>query len=186
VALNHRLSPNFIYESICKISGVPFMVIENKILYTIKADTKKIEGYNYKFSDNLFPSITIEPIYEEPYFTIICYGEVLYELEKAVRTLFLEHEIFIEIVCPSLISPVDIYEIEKSVRRTQKLCIIEEGPGEASWSSEVVTQLLEQGVTIKKLVRHYNREIIPTNRKREAILLTTVDTILSVLKKMED
>jgi 2-oxoisovalerate dehydrogenase E1 component len=186
VALNHRLSPNFIYESICRVSGLPFMVIENKILYTLKTDTKRVEGYNYKFSDNLFPSITIEPIYEEPSFTIICYGEVLYELEMAVRRLFLEDELFAEIICPSLISPVDIDEIKKSVGRTQKLCIIEEGPGEASWSSEVVAQLLEQGIKIEKLVRQYNREIIPANRKREATLLTTFDTILSVLKKMKD
>ena len=161
------------------------MIIENKILYTIKADTKRLEGYKYSYSDSLFPSVLIEPVFEEPMFTIICYGEVLHELEKAVRTMFLEDEIFADIICPTLISPVDISEIKKSVNQTHNLCIIEEGPGEASWSSEVVTQLLEQGVIINKLVRQYNGEIIPSNTKRENTILATHDTILSTLTKMK-
>jgi 2-oxoisovalerate dehydrogenase E1 component len=185
VVLNHRISPNTIYESICKVDGMPFMIVENKILYTIKADTKRLEGYKYSFSDNLFPSVLIEPVFEDPTFTIICYGEVLYELEKAVRTMFLEYEIFVDIICPSLISPVDILDIKKSVNLTQNLCIIEEGPGEASWGSEVVSQLIEQGVSITKLVRQFNGEIIPSNRKREDMILTTYDTILSTLNKMK-
>jgi len=184
VALNHRVSPNYIYESISRVDGLPFMIIENKILYTIKADTKQVEGYKYTFSERLFPSLTIEPVYEEPAFTVICYGEVLHELEKAVRSMFLEDDIFVEIICPSLISPVDILEIKKSVERTHKLCILEEGPGEASWGSEVVTQLIEQGVTIKKLVRQYNGNIIPSNKKGEDMILTTYNTILSTLNKM--
>lgn len=185
VVLNHRISPNIIYKSVCQVDGMPFMIIENKILYTIKAGTKGLEGYKYSFSDGLFPAVIIEPVFEKPMFTVICYGEVLYELEKAVRTLFLEYEIFVDIIVPSLISPVDIIDIKKSVNQTHNLCIIEEGPGEASWSSEVVAQLLEQGVIIDKLVRHYNGEIIPSNRKREDMILTSYDTIFSTLKKMK-
>ena len=32
IALNHRVSPDYLFKAICEVDGAPFLVIENKIL----------------------------------------------------------------------------------------------------------------------------------------------------------
>tara|TARA_B100001250_G_scaffold414630_1_gene454983 strand:- start:7430 stop:9385 length:1956 start_codon:yes stop_codon:yes gene_type:complete len=181
IVLNHRISPLYIYENIWNIKNTPFLVVENKVLYTLDTKIKKLEGYDYIFSDDVFPALSIVHQFEEPHMTIICYGEVLYELELAVRELFIEEEIVVDIVVPSMIYPINNSEIEKSVKKTKVLVIIEEGSGIASWGSEVVAKLIDKNITLKKLKRFSNNEIIPSDLESELKLLPMKDTIKNLI-----
>jgi 2-oxoisovalerate dehydrogenase E1 component len=165
-------------------NSTPFLVIENKVLYTLDTNIKKLEGYEYSFSDKLFPSLVITAKFDEPTITVTCYGEVLYELELAIRELFIEEEIIVDIVVPSLISPIDYSEIADSVKKTKNLVIIEEGSGIASWGSELVSRLNEDRVVIEKLTRFSNNNIIPSALKVELKNLPTKVNIKQLIKSI--
>ena len=182
IALHHRISPDYIYDVISNNDRMPFLVIENKVLYTLNTNIKKLEGFKYLFSNNLFPSLKITPTFDEPTITVACYGEVLYELELAVRELFIEEEIVVEIVVPSLLSPLDYLEIANSVKKTKVLVIIEEGSGIGSWGSELVSRLNEDGIVIEKLIRFCNNDIIPSNLIAELKILPTKANIKHTIK----
>lgn len=184
VALNHRVSPDVIYEAIQEHYSSPFIVIENKVLYTIQTDIAQTAGFTYIYTNTLFPSLTISPKGESPQLTIICYGETLLETEKAIYDVFVEDEVLCEIVCPTIISPVDLTAVSESVTRTGKLLIIEEGNGEAAWGSEIVAKLLETGVSIKKLKRFYNDSIIPSSLEAELALLPTKKNIVNSIRQI--
>ena len=186
VALNHRISPNYVLKAIKSLDSMPFIILENKILYTLKCQQEKIPNHTYFFNESLFPDLIIKSNEETPVITVICYGEVLNELEKAYFQLILEEEIFIEIICPSLISPINISNISKSLSSTQKLLIIEEGSGNMSWGSEIVSLLVESDVHIKKLSRINNNLLIPSSFKAEIANLVNVDTIKNEIIKLID
>ncbi len=184
VALHHRISPSYIYHAICNVEGTPFMVIENKILYTIDTSKKQLAGYTYNFNQKLFPDLIITPTEDKPITTIICYGEVLNELEDALYELLIEEEIFVEVICPTLISHIDITTISNSVKKTNNLIIIEEGSNIASWGSEVVTKLVEQSIKIENLIRFSNNNLIPSSFQAEIELLPTKKNIKNIIHQM--
>ena len=73
------------------------LLIENKILYTLEANSKPLEGYKYIYSETLYPSLKITPTISKPKITLACYGEILHEVEQVARQLLIELEFFIEI-----------------------------------------------------------------------------------------
>jgi pyruvate/2-oxoglutarate/acetoin dehydrogenase E1 component len=54
---------------------------------------------------------------------------------------------------------------------TGKLLIIEEGPGYASWGSEIVSKIHEEGFSDFNLKRFHNSQLIPSSFKAEIELL---------------
>ena len=184
VALNHRLCPIFIYNAISENKSMPFMVIENKVLYTLQTDVKKLEGFYYSFSDKSFPALTITAKFDKPTITVACYGEILHELELAVRELFIEEELVIDIVVPCLLSPIDYVPILNSVKTTKVLVVIEEGSGVASWGSELISKLNQDNILIKKTVRFSNNNIVPSNFESELRYLPTKNNIKKIIKSI--
>jgi 2-oxoisovalerate dehydrogenase E1 component len=182
VALHHRIDPHYIYEALNKFAA-PVMLVENKILYTLSGNKRKVVGYNYQFSDHLFPILKITPSKFNPIATLLCYGEVLNEAEDALFELMVNDEFFCEIICPTLISEITIQPIIDSVRITKKLIIVEEGSGFASWGSEVVSALVCAGIQDFELYRWSNENTIPSSFQAELNLLPTRDKIVKLIKK---
>ncbi|MFM1757075.1 MAG: hypothetical protein RL621_2064 [Bacteroidota bacterium] len=170
VALHHRISPDYIFKAIMSVN-MPFMVIENKILYTIDTSKKKLPTYSYQFNESLFPELYIKPKEYTSSVTVLCYGEILNVVEDALLELLIEEEIFCDIICPSLLSEINSKSVIDSLRVTQKLLIVEEGPGYASWGSEVVSKIHEQGFSDFVLLRFHNTQLIPSSFKAEAEIL---------------
>tara|TARA_Y100001970_G_C14249835_1_gene870986 strand:+ start:5 stop:1717 length:1713 start_codon:yes stop_codon:yes gene_type:complete len=186
VVLNHRISPKLILNSIFKLESIPVLIVENKILYTIDTSIKKLEGYRYSFSHQLFPLIKITPSGNNSIATIICYGETLFEVELAVREALIELELFYDILCPTVISPVSTKGIKESVQKTNNLIIVEEGSGEASWGSEVVSRLTEQDIKIDKLLRFSNNHVIPSSYHAEKNILPNKQNIYDLIISIEE
>lgn len=183
VALNHRLNPAYVYRAIDEIDS-PVMVVENKILYTLDGSKKKPTSYRYNFSNQLFPALIIEPEGFQSCVTVLCYGEVLNEVEEALFELMLEFELFCDIICPTLISEIDTSLMEKSLKKTNKLLIIEEGSGFASWGSEVVSKLCASIGNNFELNRIFNDCTIPSSLVAELSLLPSRKKIVESVKNL--
>ncbi|MBN1185431.1 MAG: hypothetical protein JXB49_24310 [Bacteroidales bacterium] len=181
IALNIRVSPELIYNRIYETIENPVLVIENKILYTRYLKTNDIVGYTVQFSDELFPTVKICPENNKPDITIFCYGGILDEVEEVVEKIFYEEEILCEVICPSLINPINIMPVVESVSVTKKILIVEEGPSISSLSSEVLAQLSEQGVQLDKVKRLGYNSIIPSSGILEMKVLPNKETITNAL-----
>ena len=170
VALHHRISPEYIFKAIMSVK-MPLMLIENKILYTIDTAKKKLPSYTYQFNESLFPELYIKPNEDKSSVTVLCYGEILNVVEDALLDLLIDEELFCDIICPSLISEINSKSVIESLMTTRKLLIIEEGSGYASWGSELVSKIHEQGFNDFNLRRFHNTNLIPSSFKAEIEIL---------------
>ena len=186
VALNHRLHPGVIYDTIFNTSSDPVLVIENKILYTRKLNENNIEGFTIEQSTDNYPSVKISPEGISADITVICYGGVLEDVEKAVQLAFDEADILCEIICPTCLHPFDISAVANSVMETGRLLIVEEGAGFAALGSEIIARLAEFSVPVKKTARLNNNTIIPCSFAAENNLLPNPQSILQSIKALKN
>ena len=178
IALNHRISPRYVYDALISSFNNPCLVIENKILYTVENSKSKLFGYNYSFNkkSETLPNLMISPKDYPSELTILCYGGSLIEIEKVTEKLCIEDEVFVDIICPTLISEISVNEIITSLQKTKKLLILEEGNNFASWSSEVIAKISEKQLNYS-ITRIGNNEIIPSSFDAELNTLPSVNKI---------
>lgn len=185
VALNQRVSPIDLYKAIHKENKNPTLVIENKVLYTKKINNKEILGFGVQHSNEKFPTLRIFPLEEiQPDITIVCYGGMLEEVEKAIELAFEEDEIFCEIICPTLISPLNIEPVIRSIKVTKNLLTVEEGNHFASLGSEILARVIESGARIEKFKKIGFNDIIPCSFEAENNLLPNSKNIFTQIKEM--
>ena len=184
VALNHRINPVDIYNTIYAKSINPTLVIENKVLYTRRLNDNEILGFHMQCSNEDFPTFRLRANHDiSPDITVICYGGMLEEVEKAVELALEQEEIICEIICPTLINPLNIEPILRSVIKTRKLLIVEEGNNAASFASEVSAMIAERGITLKKFRRVGVNVVIPCSFLAENNLLPSSNSILFEIKE---
>lgn len=181
VALNHRVLPQELYTHIFKEKN-PVLVIENKVLYTKTVTSAAPVGFHLLKSNERYPTLKITTQKIQPVVTVLCYGEMLEDVEKAIAKVFFEEEIVCEVICPTQISPIRIEAILDSVKNTQSLVIIEEGSNVAAFGSEVVAMLIAHKAPLKSLGRLGNNTIIPSSYKAELSHIPNVNSIVTLIK----
>lgn len=182
LAINNAIDPQEIYRSLLADVENPTLVIENKVLYT-HIGFKVKEGFKLLATDEKYPTAIYRPGSKVSHVTIACYGGMM-EVAKEAAEALIDEDIVCEIVSPSQISPINISPITESVKKSERLLIVEEGPDFASWGSEVCAGLLEQGVALKKVVRMGNNTVIPCSLPAEQNLLVSAEAIVEQVKKM--
>ena len=98
----------------------PTIVIENKLLYGLRVGDAAPDGFALERTDEPFPTTRIRPECGAD-LTILCYGGMLADVEKALDPLFDAHEIACEVICPTQLYPLDPRPIIESVGRTGRL-----------------------------------------------------------------
>jgi 2-oxoisovalerate dehydrogenase E1 component len=185
VALNHRIHPKVLYNAIYDHNSTPTLVVENKILYTRRLNERSIPGFTIQQSDETFPTIRITPDNNmPPHLTVVCYGGMLEEVEGAIALAFDEEEIICEIICPTLLNPLNSGPIIESVEKTEALLIVEEGSTTASLGSEISAMVVEKNTPVRKLRRMGNNTIIPCSFRAENNLLPHANSIFIAIKEL--
>ncbi len=184
LALNIRVSPEEMFNTLFENISSPTLIIENKVLYTKFLHIDSITGFNILFSNELYPTVKISPSDKDPEVTIFCYGGMLELIEKVIEEIFYEEEIICEVICPTQIQPLNIEPLSGSVRKTHKLLTVEEGSNIAALGSEAISKLLENNVKIEKIKRIGCNSFIPTSRRLEDDILPNKNKIISALKEI--
>lgn len=179
IALNGRVDPMQTYGQLLATITDPTLVIENKTLYTRFLDDRTADGFDLEVSLERFPTVRVTPVGSRPEVTVVCYGGMLEEAEQAQITLFEEHEIAAEIVCPTRLHPLNLEPIATAVAASRRLVLVEEGPDVAGFAAEVTTRLAERGLRFRVARRGYNG-IIPASAPRELELLVGADAIVDL------
>ena len=184
VVMNHCINPASLIESALESAKLNIL-IENKVLYGLSTYQSSIIGYKYEQSiDDSFPIIKLSPIRHKPSCTIFTYGHGLVYAEEALKILLFEYDIFCEVICPTLISPLEIRPLRESIAKTNKLITFEEGPTFAAISSEAIASLVESGVTLFKVIRLGNDSVIPCSYDAEESLLPGTNEIINAIKEL--
>jgi 2-oxoisovalerate dehydrogenase E1 component len=183
VALNQLVCPSEIFTVILN-QRKPVLLIENKTLYTKVLYENMIEGYNLYTvnNENSYPVINLKPEEEYLNITIVCYGGIVDEVLKAVNLLFIENEILVDIFVITELTSTNIPGLFESINVTKKLCFIEEGSSFSSFSSEVISSLIENRIHDFSLLRISNNHIIPSSRELEMEVLPSSLKIKSLIK----
>lgn len=182
VAINHRLDLTEFYKHLLESLESPHVVIENKIVYTRSGNLPVPTGYAIRVSHGTYPTVRIAS-QGTPDVTLFCYGGILEEVEKALNQLFAKHEILVEVICPTLLSELDIEPLAESVARTKRLIAIEEGNSYAGLSTQAVAQLNAHGLQFISRVVGYEG-IIPASLPLEMQLLWGTEKIVKEVTKV--
>ena len=187
IALHHRHDPGAIYDTLFATVDRPTIVIENKILYGLRAADSAPEGFALEQSDELFPTTRLRPEgVGKADVTILCYGGMLAEVEKALDPLFEDDEIACEVICPTQLYPLDPRPILESVSRTGRLLIAEEGLGFAAFGAEVIAQIMEKAPGTLRGVRRLAspEHPIPSCGPLEKLVLPGLDHVVRAVREL--
>lgn len=126
----------------------PTVFLEHKLLYGEKQSPGTYEIVQPDPSDlgaELFP--TIRYGHNEPDITLISFGGMLSYVERAAKYLENEEELGVEIVVPSMLSPLPRQTLLNILLTRQRIMVIEESHHEFGFSAELLACLMENGFT---------------------------------------
>lgn len=181
IALNSRIDPQYLYEQLFSEIQSPTLVIENKVLYTKKLSLKRSLTQNLKQTSDRYP--TFKSLSKgKADVTIFCYGGILDEVEQVTEKLFKEYDIKVDIICPTLIKPINSNHFVESVKVTGKLLTIEEGSRVGGVSGELISQLTDLGVSFVSK-RISNENVIPSSLPAEMFVLPSANSLIDNIKE---
>jgi len=166
---NYHNPGDLLYKTVLTTEN-PTMFIENKLLYSekLKEPDKngKVDDFYYsliKNSNDIYPSISlILEKEEQPDVTLITYGGMTNIVLKAAMEVFLEEEILVEIIIPSLIKPLPINDILPSAKKSGRILIVEEGIKTSGWGAELASQITENlFINLKKPIERIGAKELP-------------------------
>lgn len=183
VSLNSCVDPGSVYMKAVEL-GTPTVVCEHKILYNRPAAPELPAGYAVSRQEaEGYPVICLLPAGGESSCTVACFGDGFDLAKEAIVRLFVEHEILVDVVCPTKIWPLDVRQIVESVERTGKIVSFEEGSSFYGFGAEVVAACVEQGCKFEAM-RLGNSDLIPAAVELERQILPGVNDLVSAVVRM--
>lgn len=117
--------------------------------------------------------------------TVLAYGYQAMLAASVVERLAIEEEIFVELVVPAQIAPMDWGPVERSVRATGRLVTVEEGASGWSWGTEaaaVISRRLFGELRGPVEVVASEPTVIPSSKTRESRMLVGSSQIESAIR----
>jgi 2-oxoisovalerate dehydrogenase E1 component len=160
-------------------------MIENKALYAERVSDRTIDGFWCEDTGGPFPTTRIRSSANAEV-TIVCYGGMLPEAEKALDRLFEEHEIVAEIVCPTQIYPLALEPILESVETTGRLVVVEEGQSFCGFGSEVIAGVHERSADLPPVMRRLGPAVhpLPSSKPAELASLPGADDLVKACVRL--
>ena len=191
VAPSQYHNPGLLLKHVVINEQDPVLFIENKSLYAsrlLSLDTKSNGGFSGETliqHNSAFPTIALTMIPDEkPDVTLITYGGMASIACEAAQKIFMEEELIVEVLIPSLIKPVPIKDLLPSVCRSGNVVIAEEGVVCGGWGAEVAAQLVYHANDFMQspIKRIGSKEVpIPSARTLEDAILPSVDDVVNAL-----
>ncbi len=165
----------------------PVLFVEHKLLYTrpvLESGKGDLIDFHIEKTAGAYPVFTMQTE-GRARLTIACYGYNFELARAAALDLLMEHEVFVEVVLFSQLSPFSLEPLFSSLARTRKLLTVEEGTLTLGWGAELAARAVEH---IDDFGRHHIRRVaardLPiANAKslEDAILPSVQDIVNSAL-----
>jgi 2-oxoisovalerate dehydrogenase E1 component len=180
---NHRVDVAKLYNSIFSLS-VPTFVAEHKLGYNLDAKQPVPDQYEILSTKEQFPTLLIRPVGYEPSATVMTYGYGLALTENALKTLA-KRGVWVEVICPTRLSPLNADLILKSLIRTERFVGFEEGSATHGVAAACLAFLVTRGVSPRASMLIGNDSIIPAGEAELSTLPGEQELVASILRMLE-
>lgn len=180
IALTSLLNPALVISE-TKLIECPLIILESKIDYGkfLWTDTK---SHNITREQKLFGALKLSPIVSSPTITIVSYGESARHIADNLELFFIETDCIAELICVTQLHPLDIILIERSINKTKKILIVEDGSISFGLGSEILSKLVEQKVQLDFALRIGAEPVpVPSIINLELEILPTINRIIKIL-----
>ncbi|MDL2307402.1 hypothetical protein LJC48_05180 [Desulfovibrio sp. OttesenSCG-928-C06] len=157
IAPTHYHNPGSLLCNLFESMDSPAIFVENKQLYPMEL-VKPIAGkaglFYYQQKNEHLPTIRLT-LDEKVSATIICYGGGILTAIDTAMQLMIEDEFAVEIICPSLVSPLPFHDIYSLISSDSKhVVVLDEAYTNFGWSAEVAVQIMSADA-----LRSYHRNV---------------------------
>ena len=114
----------------------PVLFIEHKALFDVKEEMPP-EGH-------VVPLGKAQVVREGSDLTLVATGAMV-PVALAAAELVQDRRIDCEVIDLRTLTPLDMHSVLRSVEKTSRLVLVEEGPGICGWSSEVAARVADEG-----------------------------------------
>jgi 2-oxoisovalerate dehydrogenase E1 component len=140
VVLHGRAPIAALYRTL-RDSVDPTLIVENKLLYRERGDAPLPATYELWETAEAFPTTALRPA-AAPDVTVVAFGRMSALAEQVAAELVAE-EVWLELLFPLSVSPLDARPLHESIAKTGKLVVIEEGTAHFDLGSEIVASAVE-------------------------------------------
>jgi pyruvate/2-oxoglutarate/acetoin dehydrogenase E1 component len=182
IAVNTLVTPEKLLSRAILEDDDPVLCVEHKLLYPLPL----LEGgqeFEIQQLGGRYPwSILRIAGAPQADVTLVAYGYMAEIGREALVRLGYEHEIFVELLVPTQLSPFFLEPLFMSARNTGKVLAVEEGTMNLGWGAEIAARLLETlGSEIKFGRVAAGNMPIPAAATLEETVLPQVDDIYSAV-----
>jgi len=179
--------PGLLLERALNI-GNPVLFIENKLDYTrhMFENTAEAADCDLDYRSTDFPTVKVSMKDEDEHeYAIITYGGLVYDAIAAQRTLYLEEEISVHVLSPSLVYPLD-QELLAEASTYENIVLYEESQCGGSWASEIAASIFEKGYhgSIKRISA--SLDVIGAAENLENSTLPALKDLINAIKGFEN
>ncbi|MFA1538109.1 dehydrogenase E1 component subunit alpha/beta [Actinomadura monticuli] len=184
LAINHLVPVRHALSALHRGGFGPTLLVENKALYGTRIGEGTPTGFHVLVSDEDFPTAWLRTD-RTPDVTLLGYGGMVPILAQACATLFRDHDVLAQALCPTQIHPLRITDHIDALASADALVIVEEGPRAAGFGAEVLAQLGESGECPRNVRRVSAAPTpIPAARTAEADVLPDVAAIVRAVMEV--
>jgi pyruvate/2-oxoglutarate/acetoin dehydrogenase E1 component len=162
----------------------PVLFVEHKLLYTrslLEQERGDLIDFQVEKTGGSYPAFNLRPT-GSAILSLACYGYNFELARAAAIDLMMEHEIFVEIVLFSQLSPFELEPLFSSLERTRKLVTVEEGTLSLGWGAEVVARAVESMDDLRvRRVAALDLPIASAKSLEDAILPSVQDIVDAAL-----
>jgi 2-oxoisovalerate dehydrogenase E1 component len=162
----------------------PTVFFEHKLVYGLREDPSDyeiVESHDDDYGGHLFPLLRSGS--KQPDVTIVAYGHSLTIAESAAQRLR-EEELEVEVLAPSLLSPLPIHTFLTALAGRERILILEESPTAHGWGAEFAASLSERGFS--GTIRRIGAPPIPVPAARslEQDVLPDPESVISAVMEL--
>ena len=180
ISLSSLLDPAVVIDE-TKFIDFPLILLENKIDYGRYLWVES-ESHDISREQKLLGALKLSPKIGAPTITIVSYGESARHIADNLELFFVETDYIAELICVTQLHPVDINLIERSIGKTRKILIVEDGSISFGFGSEILSKLVEKRCQLDFALRVGAEPVpIPSIINLELEILPTINRIINLV-----
>jgi pyruvate/2-oxoglutarate/acetoin dehydrogenase E1 component len=158
--------------------GEPCLVFEDKVLYTQPAFAGGVATSLFRYElldDGALTTRAYIDDAQRPDWVLVAPGGLAHRALDAATRLFIDHEMYCELLVPSRLYPVGLAPLKAAARRARRVCVVEDSTAGATWGGEVArliheelwdeldrpVQLISAAASVIPAAPHLERHVLP-------------------------
>jgi 2-oxoisovalerate dehydrogenase E1 component len=182
IAFSSLLDPGIVIAETSQIK-CPLLLLESKVDYGnyLWLDS---EDYHLFRENTIFGALKLAPKNSLPNITIVSYGETARHIADNLELFFIETDFIPELICVTQLHPLDINLIERSVGKTNRILVVEDGSIDFGFGAELLCKLVERKIYLDFALRIGAEPVpVPSIIGLELEVLPTISRIINLMNK---